>query len=68
MSRPEIILARKMLLESKVWGITCERAITSGQWDDGSIMRDFIKRAEEYILRNGQDSPPIAPEMPSEAP
>jgi hypothetical protein len=53
MTNPEILhLARKTLLESKVWGITCERAIASGQWDEGLIMKEQIRKAEEHMLRN----------------
>jgi len=56
-TNPEVLhLARKTLLESKVWGVTCERAITSGQWDEGSIMKEQIRKAEEHILRNPKET------------
>jgi hypothetical protein len=56
-TNPEVLhLARKTLLESKVWGITCERAIASGQWDEGSIMKEQIRKAEEHMLRNPKET------------
>jgi hypothetical protein len=57
MTNPEILLlARKTLLESQGWGITCERAIVSGQWDQGSLMQAQIRKAEEHILRNRKEN------------
>jgi hypothetical protein len=57
MTNPEVLkLARQMLLDSKVWGVTCERAIISGQWDQGSIMKDQIRKAEEHLLRNPEET------------
>jgi len=57
MTNPEVLkLARQMLLNSKGWGITCERAIVSGQWDQGSLIQSTIPKAEESILKNREEA------------
>lgn len=54
---PEVIkLARQMLLGSKGWGLTCERAIVSGQWDQGSLIQGIIPEAEKHLLRNREET------------
>ena len=45
-------LARKMAASSKLWGSTAERAILCGHWDDGEIVRGFVRDAEAELLRN----------------
>ena len=45
-------IQRDMLAASKIWGTTCENAIRSGAWDDGSLIADFQNEAEQDALKH----------------
>lgn len=40
MTDPFLALARRELADMKLWGVTCERAILSGAWDNGALVRE----------------------------
>lgn len=44
--------ARELALAMKLWGRHPYNAIASGQWDNGSIVRQFLPVAEAEALRN----------------
>lgn len=44
--------ARQRVLSSKLWGITCERPITTGQWDNGSLVQEQVKE----VLRQREEA------------
>lgn len=44
-------LAREMALETKLHGRTLIPAIESGQWDQGSYVRQHIPAAEAELIR-----------------
>jgi len=42
--------ARDLALASQLWGDTIVRAIETGQWDKGSIVRSWLPEAEKIVL------------------
>jgi hypothetical protein len=56
MENPEVLmLARSMLANSKGWGCVPERAILTGQWDEGQLIREYIKKAEISIMKHRKE-------------
>ena len=48
--------ARERVIARKIWGIYCEEAIRSGQWDGGSLVKLAVIEIEAESLRNMQES------------
>jgi hypothetical protein len=54
---PEVVaLARQMAVGIKKWGRVPQKAIESGQWDNGEVVRQFIPEAERALLRRRREA------------
>ncbi|ASK88446.1 hypothetical protein [Sphingorhabdus sp. SMR4y] len=45
-------IQRDMLATSKLWGATCENAIRSGAWDEGSLIKNLKDAAKDWAFKH----------------